>query len=369
MDPQKRAVAASLALAPLACAHVDVQAPGAVDPRPARHVLVSTHDGHVHVLALDEGRLGAAAADMALGEPIRFLAAHPMLPVVYALGDTRLFALTWDEGTGALTPLGDGAVGGRGTHVTVHPSGRCALVASYGEHSVRAIPLEPDGRPRDVAHVLGGDESGRLRRAHQVRVHAGTGVVHVPCLGEDHVAVLEVDTDTCALTWLGAAATPGGAGPRHMDYAPQQPFAYVLNEVASSVTQLAVDVATGALTPVATFTTLPQGFTESTGRSSDVHVSPDGRFLFAVNREPLNDIVTFAIAGDGSLSEVARAATGGVHARTFALDPTGRFLWIGNTRSRNVTAFAVGTDGVLRPLQGSFEAPADVSCVLVAGAR
>ncbi|MEZ6017968.1 MAG: beta-propeller fold lactonase family protein [Planctomycetota bacterium] len=357
------ALCATLLLFNVACSRVGTGGP-APSSGPARHLVVATQDGHVRALALTDGRIGAATTDVDLGEGARFLARHPTLPIVYALGDASLFALAWDGAAGTLSLLGKGAVGGRGTHVTVHPSGTCALVASYGEHSVSTIPLGPDGKPGDVADTLGKSEAGPLRRAHQARVHAATGTVHVPCLGEDYVAVLHVSGDGRKLTLAGTASTPAGAGPRHMDYAPAAPYAYVLNEVASSITQLRVDPSSGALVPVTTVTTLPKGFNEATGRSSDIHVAPNGRHLFAVNREPLNDIVTFGIAEDGGLTEVARADTGGVHARTFAVDPTGSYLWLGNTKSKSVTTFLVRPNGALERLGAAWDAPAEVACVL-----
>jgi len=362
MPPHPRPSTAAVALATLAASCV-APAPDPASPEPARHVFVSTHDGHVRVLALRDGRLGETVTDVAVGEPVGFLTFHPTAPVLYALGHTALFALAYDRASGALTPLGRGTVGVRGTHVAVHPSGSCALVASYGEHAVAALPLDTAGVPRDVAAKLGGDERGGLRRAHQVRVHAASGAVHVPCLGEDHVAQLAVSADGRALTRVAVARTPSGAGPRHMDFAPGAPLAFVLNELAGSITTFRVDP-TGGLTPSATVSTLPSGSDEPSGRSSDVHVAPDARHLYAINREPFDDIVTFRIAADGGLREVARTPTGGVHARTFALDPTGRHLWVGNTKSRSITTFVAHADGSLEPLGEPWLAPADVSCVL-----
>jgi len=364
MSPSALAVCAALLLASLACSKVGAgRRPDAAQR--ATQLFVSTHDGRVRALILIEGQIGATVAEVDLGEAARFLAFHPTLPVLYALGDSQLFAFTWDGASATLTPLGKGAVGGRGTHVAVHPTGKCAIVASYGENSVSLLPLAMDGKPADVAQTLGKREEGGLRRAHQVRVHAQTGTVHVPCLGEDHVAVLCLAEDGRSLSFIGTARTPAGAGPRHMDYAPAAPHAYALNEVASSITHFRVDPATGALASDATVTTLPIGFAEKTSRSSDIHVAPSGKFLYAVNREPLDDIVSFAIAADGRLREVARIATGGAHARTFAVDPSGSHVWVANTKSKDVTTFVARTDGSLARLGEVWTAGAEPSCVLV----
>lgn len=357
----RAAIAVGVAVGALSCRSPEATTSA---PAPARHLFVSTHDGHVRTLALREGRIGDTVGDLDVGEPVRFLASHPTLPILYALGDEALTALAFDESRGALTPLGRGAVGVRGTHVTVHPAGSCALVASYGGHAVAVMPLDAAGVPGDASHTLGGTEEGGLRRAHQVRVHVPSGAVHVPCLGEDHVAHLAVSADGRTLTRVGVARTPAGAGPRHLDYAPAAPFAFALNELAGSITTFRVDDVSGALTPLGTVSTLPAGSREPSGRSSDIHVAQGGARLYAINREPFDDLVTFAIAADGTLREVARTPTGGVHARTFTVDGTGTHLWVGNTRSRSVTTFAARSDGKLEPLGDPWLAPADVSCVL-----
>jgi 6-phosphogluconolactonase len=357
------ALCAALALVSLACSKLGAEA-RARAATPATHLFVSTHDGRVRAVAVADGQIGTAVAEVELGEAARFLAFHPTLPVLYALGDSQLFAFTWDQSAATLTPLGKGAVGGRGTHVAVHTTGKCAIVASYGENSVSLLPLAADGKPENVAQTIGKGDDGGFRRAHQVHVHAPTGTVHVPCLGEDHVAVLRLADDGRSLNLIGTARTPAGAGPRHMDYSPEAPHAYALNEVGSSITHFRIEPATGALGPEASVTTLPLGFAEKTSRSSDIHVAPGGKFLFAVNREPLDDIVSFAIASDGRLREVARIATGGLHARTFAVDPSGSHVWLANTKSKDLTAFVARSDGSLARLGEAWAAGAEPSCVL-----
>jgi 6-phosphogluconolactonase (cycloisomerase 2 family) len=336
-----------------------------VAPPPARaqQLFLATADGTARVLDLEHGSPAAVAARLETGEELAFLALHPALPVVYALGRERLHALAWDASRRSLTPLGALALGVRGTHLALDAAGRFAIVASYGDNAVVLVALDDRGVPGEVAQTLGGARDATFTKAHQVRVHPGTGAVHVPCLGSDHVATLALDARAGRLVLLSTARTPDGAGPRHLAYHPTLPRAYVLNERASSVTAFAVDAASGALSALETTSTRPPGSDEGS-RSSDVHVAPDGRFLFAVNREPLNDIVTFAIAADGTLAPRARASTGGDHARTFAVDPAGEHLWIANTRSQELTSFRIGRDGALTRLPGAWPVDALLNCVL-----
>lgn len=352
-------VAAMLAIAPLL-----PMAPPSAGPPTAQRLFVATLDGTVHALPLEAGIPSGPAVKIELDDRLRFLALHPERSVVYALGDARLHALAWDSSAGTWTLLGAAEVGVRGTHVEVDPTGRCAIVASYGEHAVTLLSLTDEGLPEEPTVTLGGGDEDTFRNAHQVRVHPMTRAVHVPCLGSDHVATLSLDAAAGQMALVGTAPTPAGAGPRHMDYHPTLPLAFALNELESSVTTFAVDPEDGALTARGTVTTLPAGHGEGASRSSDVHVSPDGAFLFAVNREPLNDIVTFAIERDGGLRALGRVSTGGDHARTFAVDPSGERLWVANTRSRELTTFRIGDDGLLQQEPGTWTADAEIYCVL-----
>lgn len=329
----------------------------------ARHLFVATSDGALQVLGIRDGAPGDVVARVDLGDPLGFLAFHPTAPIVYALGKERLHALGWDPGSGSLAPLGDLELGLHGTHVALDPSGRFAIIACYGGDSVQLVALDRGGVPDEVVQTLGGKDVATFRRAHQVRVHPATGAVHVPCLGSDHVATLALDVRARKLELVGTAATPAGAGPRHLDYHPTLPRAYALNEKASSITTFAVDGETGALTALDTVSNRPEGRAEGS-RSSDIHVAPSGRFLYAVNREPLNEVVSFAVADDGSLTLLGRVSTGGDHARTFALAPDGARAWVANTKSQELTSFEVAEDGALVRLPGEWRAEALIYCVL-----
>jgi 6-phosphogluconolactonase (cycloisomerase 2 family) len=346
-------------LCPAACSGVP-----RAGPMPATHLFVATTDGRVRALALDEdGAPATVVAEARLGEPLQFLAFQPRVGVLYALGEARLHALRWRSEPPALSVLGAAETGVRGTHLAVDASGRHAVVASYADSALAVLQLEADGRPGAVVDRTGGAEDPTFARAHQVRIRADGRTVLVPCLGADHVATLALDPQRGTLHLLGTALTDDEAGPRHLDEHPHAPFVYVLNERASSVTVFRVDAASGALTPVDAVSTLPEGAAEAS-RSSDIKVSVDGRWVFAVNREPLDDIVRFAVAADGRLSPVDRVPTGGRHARTIALDPTGTRLWVGNTRSQDLSSFAILADGRLEPLPGRWDAGAEIYCVL-----
>lgn len=344
---------------------------GGTEPRssqPASRLFVGTSDGSLQCLKLHAGSPQATEVAIKLGEPLRFLSLHPTLPIVYALGDEHLIAVRWDSdltlGEKALTLLGKARVGVSGTHVALDPSARWALVASYGEGAVSCLPLTAEGQPGDFVGRIGGDDDARLTRAHQVVWHPSGELAYVPALGADQVAILRVKAETGAIEWVGDAALAEGSGPRHMALHPSQPWAFVLGEHSSTITSFKLQEQGAVWTPLRDVSNLPADFQESGSRSSDIHVSVDGRWLFAVNREPANDLTAYSIGEEGELREVSRISTGGVHARTFAQGPVGDRLWVGNTKSKNVATLSVGLDGALGTTRGEWEASAEITCVL-----
>ncbi|MFT7679261.1 MAG: 6-phosphogluconolactonase [Planctomycetota bacterium] len=330
----------------------------------ANYLFVACRDGSLDCLELVAGAPRASVASSALPEPLRFLAMHPTLPIIYALGDEHLFAVQWNQEASTLVSLGKARVGIRGTHVALDPAARWALVASYGDGAVSCLPLSKAGIPGPSVSRLGGQGDARLTKAHQVRWHPSGELAYVPALGADHVAILRVDPTSGALEWSGSAAVPAGTGPRHMALHPSSPWAFVLGELNSTISSFRLADRGATWAALGQNSNLPDGFTQAGSRSSDIHISADGRFLFAVNREPANDLTAYAIDENGSLRELSRSSTGGDHARTFALDPLGDRLWIGNTNSKTIVTLSIALDGTLGTVAGFWPAPGDVSCVL-----
>jgi 6-phosphogluconolactonase (cycloisomerase 2 family) len=114
---------------------------------------------------------------------------------------------------------------------------------------------------------------------------------------------------------------------------------YSLQEEASTIILWRFNPATGALSSQQQISSLPAGFT-GTNFTSEIRVSPDGRFVYAANR--LNDTIgVFSIGRDGRLTRVSHASTLGDYPRIFTIDPSGRFMAVGNQFADNVTTFSV----------------------------
>lgn len=287
-----------------------------------------------------------------------FLAIAPQRRFLFAVGEVDEFgsksggvvtAFAIDQRTGELRQLNQqSSVGAGPCYVTVDPTGKFVLVANYGGGSVAALPIKPDGSLGEAAdfvqHTGAGGNPQRQDKphAHCVVLDAAGRHAFVADLGLDKVMIYRFDARTGKLAPAAQpfASTKPGAGPRHFTFHPRGPFAYVINELASTLTAFTYDQARGALTELQTLSTLPADF-KSNSYCADVHVHPSGRFIYGSNRGH-DSIVAFAVdPRTGRLSYIAHEATRGKWPRNFAVDPTGKYLLVANQNSDSVVTFEI----------------------------
>jgi 6-phosphogluconolactonase len=136
-----------------------------------------------------------------------------------------------------------------------------------------------------------------------------------------------------------------GISPFH----PNGKYAFVINELNSTLTAYTYDAAKGSLAQIQTLSTLPQGFSGE-NYCADIHVSADGKFIYGSNRGH-DSIVVFGFnPGNGKLSYIENVSTGGKWPRNFALDPSGKFLLVANQNTNNIVSLKVDSNtGKLTP--------------------
>ena len=251
--------------------------------------------------------------------------------------------------TGGLTYLNRQlSHGGSPCHMSVDSTGRFLLVANYRTGSACVLPIQENGSLGEASDMVQHQGSSvnpdrqEGPHAHSVTLDAGNRYAFVADLGIDRVMIYKLDLAEGKLTpndvpWVEVKA---GAGPRHFDFHPSGGYAYLINELDSTVTAFAYDEATGTLTEIQTAPTLPESFGGSS-HCADIHVSPSGRFLYGSNRGH-DSITVFSIdQRTGRLTHVAHEPTQGKTPRNFAIDPTGTFLLAANQDSDNIVVFRI----------------------------
>ncbi|HEY8504474.1 MAG TPA: lactonase family protein, partial [Gemmataceae bacterium] len=296
-------------------------------------------------------------------------------------GTVSAFAV--DPDGGKLKLLNTVRSGGAGpTYLSIHPSGRFVLVANYFGGSVAVLPVLDDGRLGDATDVrVDAGKVGPTRAASAPkgsfafsghdRTHAhmiqadppGRFVLHAD-LGLDRIFVWKFDRKkgTLAPNDPPSVALPPGDGPRHFHFHPNGRWLYSIQEEGSTVVRFDYDAAAGRLTARQTVSTLPPGFAGS-NFCSEILVSADGRFVYAGNR--LHDsIAVFSVGPSGDLKYVGEEWTRGNYPRSFAFDPTGKFLYCCNQRSDNVTVFRVDRESGGLGFTGHYTPVGNPSCVV-----
>jgi 6-phosphogluconolactonase (cycloisomerase 2 family) len=312
-----------------------------------------------------------------------FLAFHPGGKLLYAVNETgesrddkpgMVSAFSIDPGTGGLTLLNQESSGGAAPcHLTLDAAGRHLLVANYAGGSAAVLPVGADGRlgPALLVARLDGRSVDPTRQeaphVHSVTLDAANKYLLAADLGQDKVHVFQFDATrgTLAPHAPGFATVAPGSGPRHLAFHPGGRFAYVINEMLSTVSVFAYDPAAGALSERQTVGTLPRDF-NGTSATAEVVVHPNGKFLYGSNRGH-DSIALFTIDGKtGTLTPAGHQPTRGKRPRNFALDPTGTYLLAANQDSDTVAVFRIDQKtGRLEPVGEPVRVPRPVCLRMV----
>jgi 6-phosphogluconolactonase len=139
---------------------------------------------------------------------------------------------------------------------------------------------------------------------------------------------------------LPPVRTKPNAGPRHLVFHPNNRFLYLINELDGSVYAYAYDAAVGALHEIQALSALPPDFGDKRPLASDIHVTPDGRFLYASERTS-STIAAFRIdAASGRLTPAGSFPTEEAP-RGFNIDPYGRYMLVVGRKSNRMTCYAI----------------------------
>jgi 6-phosphogluconolactonase (cycloisomerase 2 family) len=296
-----------------------------------------------------------------------WLALNPARTHLYAANETATYhgadsgsvsAYAIERANGHLTLINTVSSEGAGpAHLSIHPAGKHVLVANYAGGTVAVLPLAANGELRPASDVkTGRGETGPARaasgpagsfaisgherpHAHMIESDPAGRFVLASDLGRDRIFLWKFDAQKGRLVEHDPplVALPPGDGPRHFAFHPSGRWLYSLQEEASTVAVFAYDAPHGRLTAKQTISSLPQGFA-GTNFTSEIMVTPDGRFVYAANR--LHDsIAWFSIADTGLLTLLGEEWTRGDYPRSFGIDPGGSFLFSCNQRSDAVAAF------------------------------
>jgi 6-phosphogluconolactonase len=336
----------------------------------------------VYVANAEDGDIGmyTLQADGSLQPGQRFKATKLVMPMAVSPDKRFLFAAvrskpfqaysySIDKSSGALNLVGTATLAESYPYIALDRSGRFLLAASYGANQVGVNPVGADGRVGEPLQVI-----PTARNAHSIRTDNTNRFVFVPHLGTDQVFQFLFDEKSGRLS----ANTPPvlqlkqGTGPRHLIVSPDNRFVYLLNELTGTVTTLSLDPSTGTLKELDSVSVLPadtkfvpgapRGAVGTPGANqgprntdndiwaSDLHLTPNGRFLYAAERTS-STLGAFRVdTASGKLTYLGSTPTE-KQPRGFNIDPTGRFVVVSGEQSDTISSYAIDPEtGALKPI-------------------
>lgn len=252
-------------------------------------------------------------------------------------------------------------------HVSINKDNSMAVTANYHRGTIESYAVN--------------SENGTIFSAVSVKEHTGSGPnaerqekphAHYSGFTPDEKFVAAIDLGIDKLITYKVAGhslheansftfTPG-SGPRHLVFHPNGKFAYVMTELSSEVIGLEYDQENGTFSELQYISAIPDDFTKN-NQGSAIHISSDGRYIYAANRGH-DSIALFHVNQDnGKLSFVEHTSTEGAWPRDFVLDPSEEFLVASNQETSNIVLFKRDREsGKLTLLQSNVSVPFPV-CV------
>lgn len=345
------------------------------------HLLVGTYAVEGKPNGIHVYRFNAQSGEFNMAQPVTELSNASYLAIsrdrknVYAVsegGGGSVNAYAFNPVSGALTFMNSVPAQGP-CYVSVDSKKKVVFTGNYGGGSILSVHLNDDGsfaeNVQTIQHEGSSIVKGRQDKphVHSVVLSLDDRYLLVPDLGTDKVYQYRIDAvqeQVLMPADVPFLAVKPGAGPRHLTFHPNGKYAYLVLELEGAV--MALDYRDGKLAAKQTISMVPPDFKGQVS-GADIHVSPDGKFLYASNRGDANEIAIFSIDKQGRLTFKSRQSVFGKTPRNFVIDPTGNFLLAANQNTNEVIIFKRDkTTGQLTPTGKKIEADKPVCLKFVA---
>lgn len=323
------------------------------------YLIVGTYTGGkskgIYVYKFNSTTGTAVLADSAITENPSYIAVSPNQRFVYAVNENGneqgngggITAFSFDKKTGKLTELNhQSSLGNHPCYVAVDKTGKWVVVGNYSSGTLAVFPVRKDGS-LDAASQVIRHEGHSVNSDRQAGPHVHCTIfspdnkfLFVADLGLDKVMTYTFDNKTGKLAPAPVPYTEvdPGDGPRHLAFHPSGKYAYLATEMSGGV-EVFNYLKHGQLEFVQHMSALPPDYS-GPADGADIHVSPDGKFLYSSTRGQSNNIAIFSInPGSGMIVYEGHQSTLGKTPRNFNFDPTGNFLLAANQNSEEIVIF------------------------------
>lgn len=270
----------------------------------------------------------------------------------------------WSEDETKLTKIDlHSSLGNGACYVSTNKEESLIAAANYGSGDMVVYPLNNSGtlidQPTGKAHSGSGPHKNqKSAHAHCAKFGDDGKFLYVADLGIDQIVAYPISEGKVGEAFTALQLDPGD-GPRHLIFQPEKSKAFIINELSSTVVSASVDPISGIIQKIDKKSTLPHGY-EGPNACADIHLSDDGKFLYASNRGH-NSIAIFEVNMSGELQLLETEPVGGDWPRNFVLAPDNRFLLVANRKTNNINVFKRDPkSGLLTLTQHQLEIPEPV---------
>ena len=247
--------------------------------------------------------------------------------------------------------------------ISISADNKYLFIANYPKGSISVVRLDEKGLPQEISDtILYVKDEPEASHAHMILSDPAGKHVYVTDLGLDRISACDFDSKKGKLNQIenGITSFPKGSGPRHFTFNSDATMLYVINELGSTIKAFNVDNKHG-LTCVQTLSSVRENYSGQ-NYCADIHLGKDGRYLYGSNRGE-NTIVTFKVRNDGLLNLAGHTSCGGNWPRNFTIDPSGKFLLVGNQKSDTVSVFRIDRKTGLPSKLSGFAAVRSPACL------
>lgn len=333
---------------------------------------------YVYELDNDTGKLSKVASSSDVINP-GYITVSSDGKYIYASSDAKtpnygtVSSFAFDPDKKSLSFLNQQKTRGENpVYVNVDKSGKWLINATYNQATISVFPLLENGKIDSIAQHFKFTEGSGVNPTRQEKSHTHSAVfapdyttVLFADLGADKILQYPFDASQNKPLIYNQSTfinTKPESGPRHITFSKNGKLVYSIEELAGMIS--VYDFSNNTLKEIQRIATHPDKITEGF-ESSDVHISPDGKFLYATNRGKENNIAIFKVLNDGKLESIGYQKTGGKHPRTFAIDETGKFIIVTNVISQDVTVFKRNLETGMLKKVGKPVKVKNVTCVKI----
>jgi len=344
------------------------------------YLLIGTYTGGksegIYVYKFNSATAENSFVSVAKSSNPSFLAVSPNKKFVYAVNENadstrftvggNISAFSFNNSKGILTEINKQPSGGKHPcYVSIDKTGSWVFAGNYSSGSIGVLHANPNGSldslHQTIQHEGSGPDKARQQgpHVHSTFLTPDNKFLLAPDLGIDKIMIYSFDKVKGSLKYISAAASTAGNGPRHLSFSPDNKFVYLIEEMSGSVVCYALNK--GNLKFQQRIVALPADFKGAVG-AADIHVSPNGKFLYCSNRGDTNSITIFSInKSNGHLTVIGQQSTMGKTPRNFNFDPSGNFLLVANQNSDDIFIFKVNQQtGLLSYTGKKIEVPSPV---------